>query len=81
MEIIMDELLKLKNYSYQDYLDIDINTKKRVELIDKNVYMMAGASAVHQDTLGNIAFILKSRIKDKDSKCHPRIAPYDLRKR
>lgn len=43
--------------------------------------MMAGASAVHQDTLGNIAFILKSRIKDKDSKCHPRIAPYDLRKR
>ncbi len=75
----MDEALKLENYSYQDYLDIDKSTKERVELIDGLIYMMAGASSAHQDAVGNIFFILKSRIKEKDSNCHPRIAPYDLK--
>lgn len=75
----MDEALKLENYSYQDYLDIDKSTKERVELIDGLIYMMAGASSAHQDAVGNIFFILKSRIKEKDSNCHPRVAPYDLK--
>ncbi len=75
----MDEALKLENYSYQDYLDIDKSTKERVELIDGLIYMMAGASSAHQDAVLNIAFILKTRIKEKDSNCHPRVAPYDLK--
>ncbi len=73
------EALKLENYTYQDYLDIDKTTKERVELIDGLIYMMAGASSAHQDAVLNIAYILKSRIKEKQSSCHPRIAPYDLK--
>ncbi len=72
------EALKLENYTYEDYLDIDQSTKERVELIDGKIYMMAGASAAHQDTVLNIALILKNISKEKD-RCLPRIAPYDLK--
>lgn len=75
----MDEALKLENYTYQDYLDIDRSIKDRVELIDGMIYLRAGASSAHQDTVLNIAFILKSRIKERNSSCHPRVAPYDLK--
>ena len=56
----MEEALKLKNYTYQDYLDIDRSTDERVELIFGDIYMMAGASALHQDIVGNIFFIIKN---------------------
>jgi Uma2 family endonuclease len=74
----MDEALKLENYSYNDYLDIDKSTKERVELIDGQIYMMAGASALHQDAVGNIFYILKTFSKEK-KRCTPRIAPFDLK--
>jgi len=74
----MEEALELSHYSYQDYLDIDKNSKERVELIFGDIYMMAGASASHQDAVGNIFFILKSISKAKE-KCLPRIAPFDLK--
>ena len=70
----MTEARKLEDYTYEDYLDIDSTTKERVELIFGKIYMMAGASAVHQDVVGNIFFILKTR-----GKCKPRVAPYDLK--
>jgi hypothetical protein len=44
----MNEAIELTNYSYEDYLDIDKTTKENVELIFGDIYMMAGASAVHQ---------------------------------
>ena len=72
------EALKLENYTYEDYLDIDRTTKERVELIDGRIYMMAGASAAHQDTVLNIALILKNLSKEKE-RCLPRIAPFDLK--
>ena len=72
------EALKLDNYTYEDYLDIDRTTEERVELIDGRIYMMAGASAAHQDTVLNIALILKTLSKEKN-RCLPRIAPYDLK--
>ena len=72
------EALKLDHYSYEDYLDIDRNTQERVEWIDGRIYLMAGASAEHQDTVGNIFFILKHLSKEK-KECLPRIAPYDLK--
>ena len=75
----MDEAIKLDNYNYQDYLDIDKSTNERVELIDGEIFMMAGASAAHQDTVLNIALILKNIAKDKKSTCIPRIAPFDLK--
>ena len=68
------EAKKLENYSYEDYLQIDKTTKERVELIFGRIYMMAGASAKHQDIVGNIFFIIKSY-----KKCKPRVAPYDLK--
>ena len=74
----MEEALKLKNYTYQDYLDIDQSTSERVELIFGDIYMMAGASALHQDIVGNIFFIIKNISKEKE-KCLPRIAPFDLK--
>ncbi len=70
--------LKLENYSYQDYLDIDKSTKDRVELIFGTIHMMAGASAAHQDVVGNILYLLKNISKSKQ-KCFPRIAPFDLK--
>ena len=74
----MEEALKLDNYSYEDYYDIDKTTKERVELIFEKIYMMAGASAAHQDAVGNIFFILKNFSKTKE-KCNPRVAPFDLK--
>ena len=74
----MDEALELKGYSYEDYLDIDRDTKERVELIFGDIYMMAGASASHQDAVGNIFFALKNISKEK-KRCLPRIAPFDLK--
>ena len=74
----MEEALKLENYSYEDYLDIDNSTKERVELIFGQIYMMAGASAAHQDAVLNLAYILKNISKEK-KRCTPRIAPFDLK--
>ena len=74
----MDEALELRDYSYEDYLDIDRDTKERVELIFGDIYMMAGASASHQDAVGNIFFALKNISKEKQ-RCLPRIAPFDLK--
>ncbi|BCD60667.1 MULTISPECIES: Uma2 family endonuclease [unclassified Nitratiruptor] len=70
------EARKLENYTYQDYLEIDKTTKERVELIFGRIYMMAGASAKHQDVVLNIAITLKN-----ESQCKPRVAPYDLKLR
>ena len=75
----MNEARKLEHYTYEDYLEIDRTTQERVELIFGDIYMMAGASAEHQDTVLNLAHILKSHAKDSSKNCTPRIAPYDVR--
>jgi Uma2 family endonuclease len=74
----MDEALKLENYTYDDYLAIDKSTTERVELIDGHIYMMAGASALHQDAVLNLGYLLKNISKEK-KKCTPRVAPFDLK--
>ncbi|WP_281950431.1 Uma2 family endonuclease [Nitrosophilus kaiyonis] len=68
------EAIKLENYTYEDYLKISKSTEKRVELIFGKIYMMAGASAKHQDVVLNIAITLRN-----ESECKPRVAPYDLK--
>jgi hypothetical protein len=47
----MMEAYSLDNYSYEDYLEIDSSTpdSERYELIFGHIYMMSGASRVHQD--------------------------------
>ena len=74
----MKEALKLEHYSYEDYVAIDNSTKERVELMFGKIYMMAGATAQHQDAVGNIFFILKNISKAKEQ-CQPRVAPFDLK--
>ena len=49
----MEDARALENYTYEDYLDIANSTEERVELIFGKIYMMAGASALHQDTVGS----------------------------
>jgi len=73
------EARKLENYTYEDFLQIDRTTPEteRLELIDGVIYMMAGASAEHQDAVLNIATFLKSLEEKRD--CKTRIAPYDLK--
>ena len=75
-EIVVDK------YSYEDYLQIAKSKEnERVELIFGEIYNMAGASAKHQDIVGNIYFNLRENIKDEKSKknCKIRIAPYDIK--
>ncbi len=74
----MQEAKKLDSYTYQDYLDIANSTNERVELIFGYIYMMAGATALHQDIVGNIFFYLKGITKEK-KQCLPRVVPYDLK--
>ncbi len=70
---------KLENYSYDDFIEISksFGENERAELIFGQIYMMSGASALHQDLVLNIAMLLKQI--DKNKKCHPRIAPFDLK--
>lgn len=70
---------ELANYTYEEYLEIDASTpvNERYELIFGHIYMMSGASAVHQDIVGSIFFILKN-LQNK-TKCLPRIALFDLK--
>ncbi len=72
-------------YSYEEYLEIAKSKEnKRVELIFGQIYNMAGASAKHQDIVGNIYFTLRENIKYKNNEkikndCKIRIAPYDIK--
>lgn len=70
---------KLENYSYDDFIEISksFGENERAELIFGQIYMMSGANALHQDLVLNIAILLKQI--DKEKKCHPRIAPFDLK--
>ena len=72
------EAIKLDNYSYENYLQIKstITDDTRLELIFGEIFMMSGCSQKHQDTLLNIAYLLKAK---KNKKCIPRVAPYDIK--
>ena len=73
------EAYSLDNYSYEDYLEIDSSTpdSERYELIFGHIYMMSGASRVHQDVVLNIAFLFKNL--QKKGNCSAVIAPFDIK--
>jgi len=73
------EAYKLDNYTYEDYVEIDKSTpdEERYELIFGHIYMMSGASRVHQDVVGSIFFLLKTLQKEKN--CKAVIAPFDIK--
>ncbi len=70
---------ELDNYSYEDYLDIDKTTpeSERYELIFGHIYMMSGASRLHQDVVLSIALLFKTLQKEKG--CETVIAPFDVK--
>lgn len=72
------EAVELKNYSYEDYLEIDSTTSSdtMVELIFGEIYMMSGCSIKHQNTVGNLYFNIR---KNKKTKCKVVIAPFDIK--
>lgn len=70
---------ELDNYSYEDYLDIDKTTpeSERYELIFGHIYMMSGASRLHQDVVLSIALLFKTLQKERG--CKTVIAPFDIK--
>lgn len=71
--------LALENYTYEDFVDIDKTTPENeyYELIFGHIYMMSGASRIHQDVVLNIAFTFKQ--KQKSTKCSTVLAPFDIK--
>jgi Uma2 family endonuclease len=65
--------LKPQITSYQEYLEIE----DRVEVIDGFVYAMASPIDIHQDAVLEMGSQLRAQLKGK--KCHPYIAPFDVR--
>lgn len=70
---------ELDNYTYEDYIEIDKSTsdEERYELIFGHIYMMSGASRLHQDVVLNIALLFKTLQKEKN--CSAVIAPFDIK--
>jgi len=64
---------KIENCSYEEYLKIR-NAQERMELIFGRIYTIPAATALHQDTVGNIFCLLK-----KMGGCRVRFGPYDLK--
>jgi Uma2 family endonuclease len=62
-------------YTFKDYLTWP--DTPRYELIDGVPYMMAGASDIHQEVLGNLHAQLHSFLKGKQ--CRVFVSPYDVR--
>jgi len=71
------EALKLNEYGFKDYEEISKND--RCELIFGEIYMMASPSYEHQAIVGNLYYMIKSKIRDKKSKCKAVIAPFDVK--
>jgi Uma2 family endonuclease len=59
--------------SYEEYLEIE----DRVEIIDGVVYAMASPLNIHQEIVGGAYSQLRIQLKGK--RCHPYIAPYDVK--
>jgi Uma2 family endonuclease len=64
-------------YTYRDYKKWDESHSKRYEIIYGDVYMMSSPTVWHQRTLFDLAYQLKSFLKDKP--CEALIAPFDVR--
>jgi Uma2 family endonuclease len=70
----------LDRVSYEEFLELKLEENQRAELIFGEVYMMTGASANHQDIVGNIFFDIKQQLKeDEERECKVRVAPFDVK--
>ncbi len=74
----MGGAIDLEDYCYQDYLDINRNTKEYIELIDGKIYMLLDESKEHKNIVENLFFILKNIAKEKDNIYYPKVAPCEL---
>ena len=75
MELRHDELRQDQNYTYEEWCNLD--TDKRTELIDGQIYMMADPTSRHQEVLSELFGQLWSFLRDKP--CRVYIAPFAVR--
>ncbi|AZT89679.1 Uma2 family endonuclease [Caldicellulosiruptor changbaiensis] len=63
-----------KGYTYRDY--VSLNDRKRYELINGELYLLASPSEIHQRVVGNLFGLLWQFFRDKP--CNVYIAPFDV---
>lgn len=51
---------------------------ERIELIDGVIYDMGAPSYEHQDAIGEIAYVFKKFVKERNGKCRINVAPLDV---
>jgi len=65
-----------KKISYEEFLELTENSKKRYEYIDGEVYLIASPKTLHQKILGEVYMQFYNWFKGKQ--CVPMLSPYDI---
>ncbi|SRR5690625_3843935 len=67
---------KEKEISYEEFMEIDINSDNNLEFIDGKVYLLAAPSVAHQMVVTNLSAEFRNYFKNKD--CIHFVAPFDV---
>lgn len=65
-----------KRVSYEDFMDMYVNSNLRMEFINGEIIIMGSPSINHQITLGNMFIIFNSYLQEKQ--CKAIMAPFDV---
>ncbi len=69
-EIDMDSTkLESQKYTYEEYLELELNSEVKHEYYYGEVFAMAGTTLVHNEIVFNTTSILKNKLRNKDEKC------------
>ena len=67
---------KQGEYTIEDYYNWPED--ERIELIDGVIYDMGAPTYDHQDLIGEIAYVFKKFVKERNGKCRVNVAPLDV---
>ncbi len=73
----IEQLNPASHYTYADY--ILWKFQERVELLKGKIMPMAAPSVKHQRLSGNLFFIIRNHLNNKNSRCDVFSAPFDVR--
>jgi len=59
----MQNLAVKKQYTLEEFAELEKNSEERLEYFDGNVWSMAGASIKHETIISNLDFALRSKLK------------------
>lgn len=65
-----------KKATYEEFLQLQLESEERYEYIDGEIYLLASPRTAHQIALSELFVIFHSFFQGK--KCRPMIAPYDI---